>query len=231
MAATLGSAGPRAHAATVPEPFTATYAVTFRGLSGGTLQMQWRRDAQTGHYVFETRANPSTLARLVISGNAFERSTLEDTPAGLRPLSWELDDGKSGNKGDGRLLFDWSTGAATGSYEGQPVTLSLEPGMQDRLSIQVSVMAALLAGREPGTIAMINGDSIRHYSYTRGRTETVATRLGEEQAIVYESTRPNSNRISRVWHAPDLGYLPVRAEQIRKGKVETVMQLVSLTRE
>lgn len=224
----LGLAGLQARAATVPEPFKATYAVSFRGLSGGTLQMQWRRDTASGHYVFETKANPSTLARLVISGDAFERSTLENTSSGVRPLSWEANDGKSGDKGDGTLQFDWTTSSASGTYEGQPVNLTLEPGMQDRLSIQVSVMAALMNGHEPGTIAMINGDSIRHYSYTRGKTETVTTKLGAQEAIVYESTRPNSNRVSRVWHAPALGYLPVRAEQIRKGKVETVMELVAL---
>ena len=31
--------------------------------------------------------------------------------------------------------------------------------------------------------------------------------------------------MSRFWMAPSLEYLPVRAEQIRKGKVETVMVL------
>jgi hypothetical protein len=212
---------------TVPQPFVASYAVTYRGLSGGTLRMEWRQDGQN-RYVFETSAKPSTLARLIISSDAFERTTLELTPQGLRPLTWEANDGRSGAKGDGKLQFDWNTNTVSGTYEGQPVKLALEPGMQDRLSIQIGVMAALAAGAEPGTIAMVNGDNIRHYTYTRGKTETLQSELGPLETVVYESTRPNSNRLSRVWHAPSLEYLPARAEQIRKGKVETVMTLISV---
>lgn len=215
----------------LPQPFTATYAVTFRGISGGTLQMQWRPDGNSGRYIFETHARPSVLARLVVSSDAFERTLLETTADGVRPLIWEADDGKSGDKGDGRLEFDWSGNTVTGTFEGKPVRLPLEPGMEDRLSIQIGVMTALLRGEEPGTIAMINGDSIRHYTYTRGKTETVDTKLGKFETVTYESTRPNSNRVSRVWHAPELGYLPARAEQIRKGKVETVMVLVGLEKQ
>jgi hypothetical protein len=36
--------------------------------------------------------------------------------------------------------------------------------------------------------------------------------------------------VSRVWHAAALGQVPVRAEQVRKGKVETVMELIELDR-
>ena len=45
--------------------------------------------------------------------------------------------------------------------------------------------------------------------------------------MIYESTRDGSSRVSRFWLAPQFDYAPVRAEQIRKGKVETVMTLVS----
>jgi hypothetical protein len=212
----------------LPKPFVATYAVSFRGLDGGLLVMEWSKDTQPGRYVFETHANPSALASFFVSGNAFERTTLEATDEGLRPLLWVADDGKSGHKGDGRLEFNWNDHVVSGSYEGNAVKLPLEPGMEDRLSIQLGVMAALLQGHAPGTIAMVNGDSIRHYTYTAGKTESVSSKLGTFEAVTYESTRPNSNRVSRVWHAPALEYIPVRAEQIRKGKVETVMELVAL---
>jgi Protein of unknown function (DUF3108) len=215
----------------VPQPFVATYQVSFRGMGAGTLLMEWRRDGESNRYIFETRANPSTLAKLVISDSAFERATLELTPDGLRPLSWEADGGRSGDKGDGKLAFDWNTHTVTGTDEGKPVKLALEPGIQDRLSIQIGVMMALINGKEPGTIAMINGDSVRHYTYTRGKSETVQSKMGPLETIIYESTRPNSTRLSRVWHAPSLEYLPARAEQIRKGKVETVMTLIALEKQ
>jgi hypothetical protein len=216
----------------VPQPFIATYHVSFRGIGAGTLRMEWRRDSGSDRYVFETRANPSALAKLVVSDSAFERTTLELTPDGLRPLSWEADGGRSGEKGNGKLVFDWNANTVTGTDEGNPVKLALEPGIQDRLSIQIGVMMSLINGEEPGTIAMINGDSVRRYTYTRGKSETIRSpEMGPLETIVYESTRPNSNRLSRVWHVPSLEYLPARAEQVRKGKIETVMTLIEIEKQ
>lgn len=217
-----------AQTAIAPQPFVATYTVSYRGIEGGTLRTELRRDASSGHYIFETHANPNALARLFISRDAVERTELEVTPEGIRPLVWETDDGKSGNKGDGRLQFDWARQTVTGTYKGKPVNLPLKPGVEDRLSIQVVAMTALLRGKEPGTIEMVNGNSIKEYTYTRGPTQSLDTALGKLDTIIYESTRTGSDRVSRVWHAPSLEYLPVRAEQVRKGKVETVMELTAL---
>lgn len=207
------------------EPFTATYAVTFRGIEAGTLHMELRREADTGHLVYETRANPSMLARFVVSANALERSVMEVTPDGIRPLTWHLDDGKSSTKRDGALRFDWMQQSVSGEIEDKKIELQAVPRVQDRLSIQVEVMRALAQGAEPGTIPLIDDERIKEYTYKKSGTATLDTKLGKLDTVIYESTRPGSSRVSRVWHAPSLGYLPVRAEQIRKGKVETVMVL------
>lgn len=220
-----------AHAETPAlQPYVATYAVSYRGLEAGTISMHLTHDAATNRYTYETRANPSMLARFVIGRDAVERTIVEPTDDGIRPLVWHLDDGKSGKDGDGDLKFDWSANKVTGEFEGKPVDLPTQPGLQDRLSIQLAVSAALVKGREPTSIIMVNGDRTREYTYARGATAEIDTKIGKQSTIIYESTRPNSNRVSKVWHAPELQFLPVRAEQIRKGKVETVMQLVALER-
>jgi hypothetical protein len=212
------------------QPYVATYAVTYRGLDAGTLRMELSRDPQSNRYTFETRANPSVLARLMIGRDAIERTVFEPSNEGIRPIEWYLEDGKNGKDGDGHLTFDWTANKVVGEFEGKPVELPIQPGLQDRLSIQVAVSAALVQGREPASIVMVNGDKTREYSYARGASQQMDTKLGKLDTVIYESTRPGSNRVSKVWHAPSLEYLPVRAEQIRKGKVETVMVLVALER-
>ena len=229
IAGLLGIAAAHAEAPQL-QPYVATYAVSYRGLEAGTITMHLTHDAGSNRYTFETRANPSMLARFVIGRDAVERTVVETTADGIRPLQWHLEDGKSGKDGDGDLSFDWNANKVSGEYEGKPVELATQAGLQDRLSIQLAVTAALVQGREPASIVMVNGDRTREYTYARGATAQVDTKLGKQDTIIYESTRPNSNRVSRVWHAPSLQFLPVRAEQIRKGKVETVMQLVALER-
>ena len=219
-----------AHAeAAVPRPFSATYAVSYRGIGAGTITFDFARDAATGRYIYETHASPSTLARLFVSKAAMERSVMEIDAGGTRPIEWQLDDGKSGNEDDGELHFDWSRSRVAGTVEGKPVELTVEPGTQDRSSMQIAVTTALLRGVEPGTIPLIDDNRIKRYVYTKKESATVDSALGKIETVLYESTREGgSSRTSRFWMAPSLEFLPVRAEQVRKGRVETVMVLQKL---
>ena len=213
-----------------PEPYTAVYSVSYRGLHAGLIHFELK-SGEPGMYVYESNVEPSFLARLVVSSNAVERSVMQIDGNGVQPLYWFLDDGKAGREDDGVLEFAWEKERISGEVEGERVELPTQPGLQDRLSIHIEVMTALLRDREPGTIPMISKDKIKPYSYTRAGTGRITTEAGEFQTVLYESTRPGSSRLSRIWHAPSLGYIAVRAEQIRKGKVETVMELVKVTRQ
>ncbi|MBL8270809.1 DUF3108 domain-containing protein [Steroidobacter sp.] len=214
--------------AVLPKPFTATYEVTYRGMRAGQLTFKLSRDAATGHYTYETTAAPSMLARFVVSSAAVERSVMEIGPEGVRPVEWHLDDGKSGTAKDGKLHFDWAKNVATGEIEGEQISLPLEAGLQDRLSIQIDVVTSLLRGEEPGLIPLIDDNRIKRYSYTKKEAAVIETKLGKLDTVLYESTREGSNRQSRFWLVPKMEYLAARAEQVRKGKVETVMTLLSV---
>jgi len=229
IATGLVAAGARADEA-VPEPFKATYAVSYRGIGAGTLTFELKRDPVSGHYVYESHPNPSALARLFISRAAVERSVMEIGPDGVRPLEWHLEDGKSGKEKDGWLEFDWDAGRVSGEVEGERIELPTEPGLQDRSSIQIEVTTALLRGKEPGAIPLIDDERIKRYTYMRKENAVLDTKLGKLDAVIYESTREGSSRLSRFWMVPSLGHIPARAEQVRKGKVETVMELVKLER-
>jgi len=214
--------------AILPKPFTAVYEVSYRGMHAGQLTLKLSRADATGRYTYETTADPSMLARFFVSRAAVERSVIEIGPEGVRPIEWSFDDGKSGTEKDGHLKFDWTQNVATGVIEGEKIELPLEPGVQDRLSIQVDVVTSLLRGEAPGTIPLIDDNRIKRYDYVKKESTTLDSPLGKLDAVVYESTRQGSDRQSRFWMIPKMEYLAARAEQIRKGKVETVMVLQSV---
>jgi hypothetical protein len=213
--------------AVLPKPFTATYAVSYRGIRAGDLTFKLSRDPATNRYTYQTTADPSLLARIMISSAAEEKSVFEIGPEGVRPIDWHFDDGKSGTARDGKLHFDWQKNVATGVVEDKNIELPLEPGLQDRLSIQIDVVTSLLRGEEPGEIPLIDNNRVKRYTYTKVGTAVTDTDLGKLDTVLYESTRQNSDRQSRFWLVPKMEYLAARAEQVRKGKVETVMVLTS----
>jgi len=150
------------------------------------------------------------------------------TQQGVQPLSYHATDGTTANQRGADVTFDWDAGHASGTYEGVKVDLALKEGLQDDLSIQIALLFALRHGQVPGNLSMIDKNSIRDYDYQREGTETIATKLGKIETVVYASHHQGSPRVTRFWCAPARGYVPVRVEQKRLDSIEWTMEIETL---
>lgn len=230
--AVLALAAPLAHAKEKAlQPYKARYQVTFRGLSGGQIESSLSRGSAPGQWLYETRAFPSLLGRVAVSPHARERSTMQVTPTGVRPLTFDFNDGSDSSSKDVRFRFDWTAGRVQGEAEGVPFELAVQPGTQDTASVQAAMIIELLAGRSPAGFPILTGRRLREYRYWYEGKATVMTPFGQFEAVVWANQRDGSTRVTKVWHAPALGYVPVQAIQYRKGQAETQMKLLALTRE
>jgi len=225
-AATAAASGP----AKEPQPYVARYQASYRGISGGQIENGLRRGAKPGEWLYETRAYPNLLGRVAVSPQARERGTMRISSDGVRPLSFAFDDGSDNLAKDVRFTFDWSEGRVRGEAQGEPFDLPLKPGTHDTASVQAAMIVELLAGREPQGFTILMGSKLREYRYWSEGRATVATPLGEFETVVWANRRDGSDRITRVWHAPALGFVPVQAVQYRKGKAETQLKIVSFER-
>lgn len=197
-------------------PFVADYDVKYGRMSVGTSRTALSRDG--AGWVMETSTNASGLYRILASGTLTQRSEFELLADGPRPASYLFDDGTRDTDRDVSLQFDWPAGRVRGIAEKKRVDVAAVAGLQDSASMQALVVADLRAGREPGTVAMIEKDKIKYYRYTLLRRETLKTALGEVETVVYRSARDNSDRETITWFAPKLGYTAVQAEQLTAGK-------------
>lgn len=216
--------------ALTPSPYKARYQVHYRGLNGGQIENSLKRGTGTDMWLYETRAYPSLLGRVAVSSAARERGTMQIAGTGVRPLTFVFDDGTSATDKDVRLEFDWSAGVAKGAAKHGPFELALTPGTQDTASVQAAMIVELLAGREPTSFRIVTGGKVKEYRYWSEGRATVVTPYGQFDAVVWANQRDGSPRVTKVWHAPSLGYLPVQAVQYRKGQPEVQMRLVALER-
>ena len=171
-----------------------------------------------GHWVMETTTTASGFARVIASGTLRQRSEFDATAEGLRPRRYSFDDGTSRTGRDISLDFDWDAARVRGTAEDKAVDVATVHGLQDAASMQALVISRLRAGREPGTVAMIEKDKLKYYRYSLVRRETLTTAIGEVETVVYRAARDGSDRETLTWHAPKLGYAAVQAEQRIGGK-------------
>ena len=209
------------------ESYKATYSVKYMGFKAGLIHFILLPQ-QDDTYVYLSRVEPGLLARFIVNPEAFERTILKITEDGVRPLSWMSEDGKKKSGEDGALVFDWDAEKVHGIIEDKPIELPLVPDLQNRLSMQIGVLLSLLQGGEPKPVKMIDKDKIKTYSYVRKEPRQIKTQAGTYDTIRYASTREGSSRVKHIYHAPSLGYLPVLLESYKKGKLITVMELLTV---
>ncbi len=225
-AATLLSSLPAPAAASRLSPFEAHYSVARNGKTQGEAVLQLARVPGTSdrwELSMTVQANRG-LAGLV-GFREQEVSQLQDAGDGWRLLSYRRErDAALSSRGEA-AEFDWEQGSARVKLDKSTLDVALEPGTVDPSSLFLRIAADLLAGRSPGTYPVLRKGKLEQWPFKVLRVETLD---GRETAVV-ERVRDHDRRKTISWLAADLGYLPVRMEQIEKNDT-LVLSLVSMER-
>jgi hypothetical protein len=215
--------------ASCPQPFKVTFDVEYRGMGAGTSTLQLVRKG-ANEFTYTSSNVARGIFRLAIPDTITQTSDFSVVDGKVRPTAYVADDGSDDTRRDVSLKFDWQKNRIAGIAEDKPVDQPLTPGVQDSLSVQVALMCALAAGETPKGFQLIDKDEVKEYLYTHEGNATLDTPLGKLDTVVYTSQRAGATRLTRLWIAPSLGFLPVRAEQIRKGKRELQLSLRAVNR-
>jgi hypothetical protein len=87
------------------------------------------------------------------------------------------------------------------------------------MSLQIASLRALASNNLVDRVWLVDSDKVKDYELRREGTAQVETALGKLDTVIYTSKRANSDTLTRTWVAPALGYLPVKAERVKNGKV------------
>lgn len=216
-----------AAARAAPQPFTATYALEWHGITAGysTLSLT---ETSPGQYVYSSVNRARGIFRLAFPDPVSERSTFRIAAGCVEPLEYQEDDGPSRHEQNVVLQFDWTSKEVRGIAGKRTVAQPLERGTQDPLSVQFALMRELAAGDSPTHFLLFDKTEATEYRYTREGQVALDTPLGRFETVIYRSDRPDSERVMRFWLAPALGFLPVRAERTRRGKTEFELRIRDL---
>jgi hypothetical protein len=210
-------------------PFTAQYTFTWHGMQAGTAMFRLRQ-LGAGEWLYESSTEPRGIFKLVSAARAHVTSRMSVGPDGVRPLHFE---GTTGNNRvpDAVLDFDWAAMRVRGHMQDDAVDMALKPGVQDDLSVMVSLLHKLGQGAPPAGMSLFDKNGIRDYAYTHVGPAKLATAIGELPTEVYRSQRSGSPRHNVYWCGTQYGDVPVRAEQRRGEDVEWRMELISIERD
>lgn len=197
-------------------PHTARYKVKI-GLLSGRLNTELQKTA-TG-YIATHVIKPTGLSRLLTRGTLEVTSTFSATKDGLKPVALHEQDSIR-NDPETRIRFDWSTNEARGTVGDKAVLLQLDGIAYDNVSIQYELMHDLQTGGPAEHYVLFDVEKLRIANVHDVGTRTVTTPAGRFEAIGIQHQKEGSSRVTTLWCAPELGYLPVIIEQHKNGKLK-----------
>ena len=206
------------------DPFLAEYQISISGLSG-EAQIDLRNGAEPDVYLYRTRMSATGLARMIRSTVAEEESRIRMIDGKPVPERYMFHDGSDRERNTTDMEFDWDTLWARGQHDGQYAEIPLEPGVMDRLTADLDVMLTLQSGGQPGSQLLADSNRIKTYEYTAMGRETIDVKAGRFETLKFLRQRPGSSRRTFIWYAPELNYLPIRAEHQRRQRTRASMEL------
>jgi hypothetical protein len=118
-----------------------------------------------------------------------------------------------------RLSFDWTTDIASGTVDGEEIAIQLDGVSHDNVSVQYALMHDLLNGGTKQSYTIFDIDKMRVAQVRNIGTKKVKTKAGNYDVVGIQHQKEGSSRVTTLWCAPELGYLPVVVEQHRKKKL------------
>lgn len=207
------------------KPFRATYTADWKGMNAATSTLELKR-AGSDTYVYESVNAPLGVFRMALPDSLTQVSTFRVTDGRVIPLEFRGSDEKERPID---LKFDWQANRVNGTAKGSAVDLEIPATAQDPMSLQIAALRSLAKGTLQNSVALVDGDGkLKDYELRQEGTAQIETALGTLDTIIYTSRRSGSDRLTRSWVAPALGYLPVKAERIRKNKVEFTLHIESV---
>ena len=222
----LGSTS--AHATTLT-PHKAEYKVRISVL-GGRLNTELRK-TETG-YIATHRIRATGIAAALVGGEIFAESEFRAGDDGFIPVRYNANDEISKDKLRADIQFDWEAQRVTGTYQdrdhAEPVVVDdpLAGLAHDGVSIQYELMHDLMSEGASRTYMLFDVDELKKLNISSVGTQTIKTRAGEFEAIGIRHQAENSSRQTTLWCVEELGFLPVKIEQHRKGKLRFEAKLI-----
>jgi hypothetical protein len=118
------------------------------------------------------------------------------------------------------IFFNWDTNEVAGTVGDEKFMQQLDGIVYDSVSIQYVLMHDLINGGLNKQYTLFDVDKLKIANVHNVGKKQVKVEAGTFEAVGIRHQAEGSSRITTLWCAEELDYLPVVIEQHRKGKLK-----------
>tara|TARA_R110002110_G_scaffold166602_2_gene367336 strand:+ start:91253 stop:91972 length:720 start_codon:yes stop_codon:yes gene_type:complete len=196
------------------QEYEAHYDIKYFGITAGESvhRLHQRKD---GIYHFESRTNPilKFLPYSYVESSDFIWENGNIIP---QNYFYDIQEGKRSKKGN--VTFDWVAKVVANNVSPKPWHKPLPDNIQDKVTQVLRLRYDLIQGNTDLVYTVAEDDEIKPYAFRILGEEKIASAIGTFTAIKVEHVHRKGHR-TNTWFAKELNYLPIKLNQIRKGRV------------
>ncbi|MDH3276153.1 MAG: DUF3108 domain-containing protein, partial [Gammaproteobacteria bacterium] len=187
-------------------PHTAEYRIKI-SVVGGRLGTELK--STDSGYIARHFVEPTGMSKIIAHGDITEVSEFAAGDDGIYPIAYQTNDTIDKDDPRADIRFDWNTFEASGTVNDEEFHASLDRLRQDRVSIQYALMHDLLNDQLSAQYYLFEADKIKTLNVRSIGTRQIEVPAGTFTAVGIQHQAENSSRVTTLWCAEELGYLPV----------------------
>jgi Protein of unknown function (DUF3108) len=209
---------PALQAASLPS-FTATFQIMRDSLRLGTNEVALTVE-ENGDYRYESHTWPGSWISWLLKEDLRELSQGIMDQEGIRPLFYHYQRSGRRTARTAELTFDWKTSTVVNNVDDSRWEMTIPAGTLDKLSTQLGIMRELQNGATEKVFAVADGGKLKQYAFQAIGTEIVELPAGSFETVKLERVGDSTQKLTYIWCAPELHYLPVRILQRNEDQSE-----------
>lgn len=173
--------------------------------------------SDNGELVFRTDSQSTGLVSLFYTEKIAEVTRMQQVDGRVVPVEYQYQrDGR--RKRTITQQFDWASGRVTSRVNETVYEFALDENALDQSGYQVNLMIDLAKGVRDISYPVVRKNDVRVYEISHIGNERLETVLGAIDTVVIQR---KEDKVTTMWCAPDLHYLPVKIQHEEDGSVFT----------
>ncbi len=198
------------------KPHHANYKVNVRGIGGSltTTVSEFNKN-----YKAINKLETKGIVSIFMRGSVAESSEFFIDNRKLKPLLFTSTDTLSPKDKEIMIDFNWKENKISTTIDTENDERASKELIYDRVTLKYALMTDLKNNQLPNYYKLFEGEEIKHIEVSNLGKKNINVPFGEFEVVGIKNQTKGSSKLSILWCAKELDYLPVQIEQYRSNKL------------
>lgn len=203
----------------LPKAFQANYSVAKGNITLGQLNASLTYSGNRYEYLKSTKA--TGIAAALTGIKVTEKTDGQFAGENIVPQNYLYDQSRRNKSRIDKIHF--SGNHASGSYKNKKYNLPVQPGIQDRASLELVLASDIRRNKLRLNYTVVERGKIKQYNFQKLGVEQIKTSAGTFNTQKIKVVRKGKKRETIFWLAKEIDYLPAKIRHTEKSDVITTV--------